>query len=52
MVYIEEKNSLGLHLSDEFILSMNKSPNGLKSFLILKELLNNGYLQENMVLIL
>ncbi len=52
LVYIDETNSLGLQLSNKFILSMNKAPNGIKSFLILKELLNNGYLQEDMVLIL
>lgn len=52
LVYLDQTNSLGLQLSNKFVLSMNKSPNGIKSFLILKELLNNGYLQENMVLIL
>lgn len=52
LVLIEEGSHFGLKLENNLVLPMNKSPNGIKSFLILKELLNNGYLQENMILIL
>ena len=52
LVYKEEKRGLYLTVSEELMVSLKKAPNGLKSFIILRELLANGYLSRGSVLVL
>lgn len=52
MAYDKEKRQFCLQVGPELRVPMNRAPNGLKSFLILRELLNNGYLTRGSVLVL
>ncbi len=50
--YSSEKRRFFLNVNDRVRVPINKSPNGIKTFLILRELLNNGYLNNESILIL
>jgi hypothetical protein len=50
--YSSEKRRFFLNVNDQIRVPINKAPNGIKTFLILRELLNNGYLDNESVLIL
>lgn len=50
--YQEKEDQFYLRLSESLTVPANRSPNGIKSFLILQKLFNNGYLTPNSVLIL
>lgn len=50
--YSSEKRRFFLKVNDRIKVPVNKAPNGIKSFLILRELLNNDYLENNSILIL
>lgn len=50
--YSSDKRRFFLNVNDRVRVPINKAPNGIKSFLILRELLNNGYLNNESILIL
>ncbi len=50
--YSGEKRRFFLNVNDRIRVPINKTPNGIKSFLILRELLDNGYLDNDSILIL
>lgn len=50
--YIKEKRRFFLKVNDNVVVPVNKAPNGIKSFLILKELLEHGHLKRETILIL
>lgn len=50
--YSSEKRRFFLNVNDRIRVPINKAPNGIKSFLIIRELLNNDYLDKDSILIL
>lgn len=50
--YSSDKRRFFLNVNDRMRVLINKTPNGIKTFLILRELLNNGYLNNKSILIL
>lgn len=50
--YSSEKRRFFLKVNEQIKVPVNKAPNGIKSFLIIRELLNNNYLNNNSILIL
>lgn len=50
--YKAEDKQFYLRLSSSLSVPVNRAPNGIKSFLILKELFNNGWLSPGSILIL
>lgn len=50
--YSSEKRRFFLNVNDRIRVPINKAPNGIKSFLIIRELLNNDYLHNESILIL
>ncbi|MDD2370768.1 MAG: hypothetical protein PHQ32_02065 [Firmicutes bacterium] len=50
--YSSEKRRFFLKVNNNMKVLINRAPNGIKSFLILRELLQNGYLNKDKVLIL
>ena len=50
--YSNEKRRFFLNVNENVKVPINRAPNGIKSFLILRELLMNGYLNDESILIL
>lgn len=50
--YSHEKRRFFLNVNENVKVPINRAPNGIKSFLILRELLMNGYLNDESILIL
>lgn len=50
--YREEEKEFYLRISPTLAVPVNRAPNGIKSFLILKKLFNNGWLAPGSILIL
>lgn len=50
--YSSDKRRFFLNVNEKIRVPINKAPNGIKTFLILRELLNNGYLNNESILIL
>lgn len=50
--YSSDKRRFFLNINEKVRIPINKAPNGIKIFLILRELLSNGYLNNESILIL